>query len=80
MVNTPLSTAGRQGFLEIDVGQVVVVTDTTQEGWWTGYIKGGDPRQLGLFPQNYVALLTPARSTRVPGLNISESHSETPEH
>ena len=42
-----------EGEITIRAGDVVVVTDNSDKGWWVGYIEG-NPDKEGFFPANYV--------------------------
>jgi len=42
--------------ITISVGDVVVVSDKSDEGWWLGYVEG-NPDKVGFFPATFVELL-----------------------
>ena len=44
-----------EGFLGLTAGDVVIVTEQPEGGWWTGH-RDGDPASAGLFPSEYVEL------------------------
>ena len=48
--------------ITISVGEIVVVTDTSNDDWWEGYIEGA-PDRAGFFPASFVELTEGGCST-----------------
>eukprot|EP00007_Cunea_sp_BSH-02190019_P007458 CAMPEP_0174231678 /NCGR_PEP_ID=MMETSP0417-20130205/2154_1 /TAXON_ID=242541 /ORGANISM="Mayorella sp, Strain BSH-02190019" /LENGTH=221 /DNA_ID=CAMNT_0015309603 /DNA_START=226 /DNA_END=888 /DNA_ORIENTATION=+ len=48
--------------LRLALGQIVLVTQQDDSGWWEGYIEGTPPTSTGWFPADFVTLL-PAGAT-----------------
>ena len=48
--------------LSFKKGAVIIATDTSDDGWWVGYLSSDASKVSGHFPSNFVALQTVAES------------------
>ena len=57
--------AGEEDDLGFAEGQIVMVTDKSDEGWWVGYLEDNGPSsKKGHFPSNYVKVEEAAATTQ----------------
>jgi outer membrane biosynthesis protein TonB len=58
--------AEEEGDLELRVGDVVEIEKEEEDGWWEGSVVRGGKRFSGIFPANYVEVMTPEPPQRPP--------------
>lgn len=52
--------------LKLTVGDILIVTNKEEEGWWEGDLNG----KIGMFPTNFVELLPNAEELPTPAVRI----------